>query len=559
MPRPPQTAAEIGAENRRYAVPKRLGLVLLCAIWVVLGLVGHDPWKTEDAAALGVATEMMRTGDWLQPALAGEPLADRPPLAYAAAAFAGSLFGALLPVHDASRLAAGVLLALTLIALAAAAEELYGRSLRSIAVLLLIGSVGLWDRAHQMSPELGLLAGIAVGIYGLALAIRRPIAGGAILGVGVAVAFLSRGFLGPLWLALTVAILPLGFREWRTRAYAKATGTALVVAAVLGGSWLLALALRGSPYLGDWWAAQSWSDYFAPLSPDASADPLYVLKNLPWYAWPTLPLVLWTYWTRGRGFNGGLRVPGIILPTVLTAVILAILLVMDEPRASVWMPLLLPLCLLGAIEVDTLPRGFSGALDWFGILTFGLLGALIWGLWIDAYLHGISPSVAHIFRDTEPGFRPPWNWLALAISVFLSVVWIALVRPARRTNRRAVLNWAVGVTLVWGLYMTIWLPYLDSRRSYRSVAEALAKELPSPGCVASRNLGEPQRALLYYFAGLVTVREEQRPNHACDYLLVQYGRQDGTPIVRLGYEITWTGSRRGDDTERFVLFRKSAS
>ena len=35
------------------------------------------------------------------------------------------------------------------------------------------------------------------------------------------------------------------------------------------------------------------------------------------------------------------------------------------------MMIILPLSVLGALEVDTLKRGYSGALDWFGILTFG--------------------------------------------------------------------------------------------------------------------------------------------------------------------------------------------
>ena len=38
-------------------------------------------------------------------------------------------------------------------------------------------------------------------------------------------------------------------------------------------------------------------------------DPLFLAKNLPWFAWPALPLALWTLWTRGRGFNGGLASP----------------------------------------------------------------------------------------------------------------------------------------------------------------------------------------------------------------------------------------------------------
>ena len=39
-------------------------------------------------------------------------------------------------------------------------------------------------------------------------------------------------------------------------------------------------------------------------------------------AWPALPLVLWTMWTRGRGFNGGLGTPGIELPGTLALVIM---------------------------------------------------------------------------------------------------------------------------------------------------------------------------------------------------------------------------------------------
>ena len=182
----------------------------------------------------------------------------------------------------------------------------------------------------------------------------------------------------------------------------------------------------------------------------------------------------------------------------------------------------------------------------------------MWWVWADAVAYGIPPAVARILRDTEPGFQPPFQWLAVAVSAFLSVLWLALVRPARRTNRRAVLNWAAGMTLVWGLYMSIWLPYLDSRRSYRPVAETLARELPAQGCLASRNLGEPQRALLHYFANIITVREEKSPDHDCALVLVQYGRHDGEPIVRLGWEIVWQGGRRGDDTERFVLFRKTS-
>nr|AEQ20383.1 4-amino-4-deoxy-L-arabinose transferase-like protein [uncultured bacterium CSL11] len=541
-----------------YRALKQLGLVVLCVTWALLGTFGHDPWKTEDATAFGIAYEMMQRGDVLVPQLAGEAFVERPPLVYAAAAAAATAFSPILPMPDAARLAAAVVLVLTMLLVAATAAELCGRDFQWMAVLLFIGSVGLWDRAHQLSPEQGLMLGVATALYGFALALRRPVAGGAILGLGIAISFLSRGLLGPLWIGVTALALPAAFRTWRTARYGLAIAVALAIAVPAGAGWPLTLAYRAPDHLQAWWAMQSLSDYFSPLAISASGDPTYLLKNLPWFAWPALPLVLWTLWTRGRGFNGGLATPGVQLLGMLSLVIAISMLAKTEPRAIELMPMLVPLSLLGALEVDTLKRGFSGALDWFGILTFGLLSALVWWLWFDAYAFGMSPAVAKLFRDTEAGYRPPFGWTALVVSALLTVLWLLLVRPARRSNRRAVLNWAAGMTLLWALFTTIWLPYLDSRRSYRTVAESVRSALPREGCVASRNLGEAQRALFNYFANLVTVREEKQPINRCPALLVQYGRHDADTGTPAGWEAVWDGHRRGDDTERYVLYVRKA-
>jgi len=170
----------------------------------------------------------------------------------------------------------------------------------------------------------------------------------------------------------------------------------------------------------------------------------------------------------------------------------------------------------------------------------------------------MSPSIAALFRDTEIGFQPTFHLGSVIAAIFLTLLWIALVRPARRSNRRALLNWAAGVTLAWCLYSTIWLPYLDSRRSYRAMIENLDRHLPAHGCVASRDLGDPQRALLHYFAGLDTVREESNPGAlaACRALLVQYGALRGASPPVDGWRVEWEGGRRGDATERYVLYVK---
>ena len=551
----PDSASELSPSGPNRAL-KQFGLVLLCGIWIVLGLFGHDPWKPDDAVSFGIAYDMLVHGDWIVPQLAGMPVPERAPLFYVASALSARALGGVLALHDAARVAVALCLALTLWLLALTGRELYGRAFRWLPVLLFVGCVGLWDRGHLLAPELGLLAADALAMFALALALRRPAIGGLLLGLAAGLAFLCRGPLGPALIAVASLLLAF-FAPWRNRRYGATLGLAAMVAVPLILAWPLALYLRSPALFAQWQDAQSIARYFG-LTPDSpQAERLYYLKNLPWFAWPALPLVLWTLWIRGRGYNGGLAAPGIELPAVAFVVMLVVLSGAAEPRANLALPMLLPLCLLGAAEVDTLKRGYSGALDWFGILTFGLLAVLLWGLWLESVRHGLPEPVARVFRDTEPGFQPPWHWFSVIVSACLTLLWLALVRPARRSNRRAVLNWAAGTTLVWGLSATIWLPYIDSRRSYRPVAESLAMHLPAGTCVASRNLGEPQRALLEYFAGILTVREESQPGHGCGALLLQVGREESDTPPDSAWERLWEGRRRGDDTERFVLFRRA--
>jgi 4-amino-4-deoxy-L-arabinose transferase-like glycosyltransferase len=538
-----------------YRAYKRAGLVLLCIAWIALGLFGHDPWKSDDATNFGLAFDMLQYRDYVVPHLAGVAVPERAPLFSALAAGFAAAFGTLLPLHDAARIANAVCLALTFWLTSLTARELYGRSLRWLPVLVLMGCVGLWDRAHQLAPEVGLVAVYALALYALAIAPRRFALAGALLGLASSLAFLCQGLSAAAIIALCALLLPL-FAAWRSRNYAFSLALALLVAAPLIALWPALLYLRDPLLFAQWLDAQSIARFFGRTAASPPVEPFYYLKNLPWFAWPALPLALWTLWIRSRGYHGGLGNAGVELPVTMSLVILVVLSAAAEPRAILALPVLVPLSLLAAAEVDTLKRGLSGALDWFGILTFGLAGTLVWALWIESVWHGLPEAVARVFRDSQPGFQPPIQLIPIMISALLTLAWIALVRPARRSNRRTILNWAVGMTLAWGLYSTIWLPYLDSRRSYRAVADSLSTHLPPGTCVASRNLSEPQRALFEYFIGLITVRDEVDPANACGALLVQLGRDDAETPPDSAWEKVWEGRRRGDDTERFVLFRR---
>jgi hypothetical protein len=98
-----------------------------------------------------------------------------------------------------------------------------------------------------------------------------------------------------------------------------------------------------------------------------------------------------------------------------------------------------------------------------------------------------------------------------------------------RSPWRAAARWSVGLTTIWLLLMTLWLPWIDYGKSYRGVSADLREGAgPHPGCIARRGLGLAQRASLDYFNGIRTVGGSRRRKD-CRHLIVQ-----ATPRQREG-------------------------
>src|SRR5512139_1338394 len=114
-------------------------LALLCFTWLATGLLGHDPWKPDEAYTFGLVYHILQSGDWLVPTLAGEPYLDKPPLFYITAAALAKLFSPLLPVHDGARLASGFYVGLALLFTGLSGRELFGRDRGWAAAIILIG------------------------------------------------------------------------------------------------------------------------------------------------------------------------------------------------------------------------------------------------------------------------------------------------------------------------------------------------------------------------------------------------------------------------------------
>jgi 4-amino-4-deoxy-L-arabinose transferase-like glycosyltransferase len=528
--------------------------ITLSVAWVFLGLVGHDPWKPDEAHTFGVILDFLERGDWVAPMLAGEPFVEKPPLFIIVAGSMAHLLGGVLPLHDAARLATGLFVSLALLFLGLTGREIYGRRYGVMAVLVMIGCIGPIARLHQLVVDVALVAGVAIGIYGLALSRRSVWGGGLALGVGAGCAFLAKGLLGPGWLALTAIVLPV-FPPWRTRRYGLALLVAAIVAMLPATVWMGALYSRSPPLFTEWLITNNFGRFFGftRVGPH-NASPFYALV-LPWYAFPALPLAAWTIWTAWRHGELKDRHPGLALPLLLATVTLGVLALASDSRDLYLLPLLVPLSLLAAPGIDRLPALGTIALSQAARWAAGILALLLWVGWL-ALMTG-SPSQLHaMLLAYQPGFVTKIHWAFLALALGGTALGVHALQRVALDGGTAVTQWTVATTLCWCLIATLWAPYLNAGKSYRTMIESLARELPDAGCVASAHLGEGQRGLLDYFAGVETVRLEVQPQAACSALLVQGWRDDGAPAPAPGWTPVWEGARPGDERELYRLYRR---
>lgn len=526
-------------------------VVLLCSAWALFGLIGHDPWKPDDAYSFGLIYSMLQGHDWVVPMLAGEPFMEKPPLYYLTAAGFARLFSAWLPLHDGARLASGFYMGLTLFFSGLTARELWGKGYGRLTALILIACLGLLVRTHQLVSDTALLAGFTIAFYGLALAPRRLVLGGIAIGTGAGIGFMADGLLAPGIIAISALLLPLASPTWRTRQYLISLAIACIVALPWLTIWPFLLFQRSPQLFTEWFWVNNLGRFNATAHLGDTHQSAYYLRMLPWFAWPALPLALWTLW---RQKWDAWRNPYIALPLTLFLVTLSVLSAAAESHDVDALPLLPPLAVMGATAAESLRRGAANALDWFSVMTFSLVAAVLWAGWY-ATLTGHPAELARKFDQLQPGYVAHFNGAALLLALVLSVAWLIVVIRMERGALRAIVNSALGITLAWGLLATIWLPWLDAGKSYRAMFTSMHQAMPLRyDCFSSRSLGDPQRAMLHYFTGIISEREELYQPH-CSLLLVQ-GRPQLIEPPGQNWRILWEGRRLGDNSEWFTLFQK---
>ena len=466
-------------------------LILFGAALLILttGFGLRDPWPPNEPENALAAAEMLNSGDWLTPTLAGELFVKEGPLYLWILAVFQWLFGMRIGFLLPSLLAGIGILWMT----CDLARRLWDDAAGFWAGIAMLGCVQFALQAHGAGGDVVLCFFIVSGLYGLSRhLLLGPAWGHFVLGCLACALGLLIEISGLLPLLLLAPWLWVARRGWLLRPVRwnlrLLAGLAVLVAipatwlALLWGSESEAVAAYRLAVPEAWPLGRgpaSWSDLY-PFW-------YYVLQVAPWACFP---LVLTLPWIR-YGWGDGLRArdPALLCFIVWAAAVLLLISVSQAKRAADFLPIIPALALAcGPHLAGALQRRNCRLTLWIGMMA--VLLALLFSM---LSVYGVTPADEPAITSLSDG-SPFWfnllnpGRLALLLeinSVHPVVVPLVIVASAAGLagllsagSRRAPAVTGCIIVLFWMLLGWGSFSLLNEGRSGRTITAAALEALP---------------------------------------------------------------------------------
>lgn len=514
---------------------------VLSIIFLLTGLIGHEPWRPLESTSISVILDIIQNNQVILPMAASENIIMHPPLyAYVAAVF-GKLLSPILSLHDAARLSNIFWVGLTMTSLGLMTRELWGQGYGRQAGLIFIGSVGLILNIHSLIPEIATLLGYTMSLYAFSLYFRRPFRASLVLGFGSGIAFLSGG-ITPLIVIFISSLLLLIFSNWRNKRYFIFIFISSIITILVISPWLYSFQYLQPDHFASWIKAIRFSSTLLFN---------YHIQGILWFTWPALPLAVWLI---AEDYKSILNQKKLQIPIVFITVLFITISFIGQPNQTNLIPFTIPLSIIAVGGIDKLNRGTAGALNWFGILIFGFIGFLIWLGWF-AMMSEIPQKIYERMFYQSGNYVAEFQLFNFMFALVITSLWLTSTIKFKITNRSAVSNWALGITMIWVTLIMLWGPFIDNRKNYKLIFNDVKQQLiKSSSCVYVHNLSDSQINLLHYYTGVKGINSSSEVK-ACRLALVSLNKEKKIPAEYKLWGEVWTGSRL-TDKNYFILLTK---
>jgi 4-amino-4-deoxy-L-arabinose transferase-like glycosyltransferase len=286
------------------------------------------------------------------------------------------------------------------------------------------------------------------------------------------------------------------------------------------------------------------------------ADALWLLRNANCYVCPLRPLAASTLYA----WLHHLRAAHIALPASLLAGLLLAQLMAAPLNESKLVLTIAPMAVLAAFGFPTLRRALDQWVDWFAISVYTLFIVFVWAYFL-ALITGTPRAMATSVMRLIPGHTPDASTAPLLIALAVTGIWVALI--VWRIRQRPPFLWrgallsAAGMTSLWLIAVALFLPAANYNRSYRVLAEQLARHVAGGQCVVPVGVSTSLRALIAFEGKLHFAQDGAAAG--CRLALQPLYRRAGSaplPVNPNGsWVLVWEGRRPARPDETWRLWR----
>jgi 4-amino-4-deoxy-L-arabinose transferase-like glycosyltransferase len=393
--------------TRRTSAVLWLGLALL---WF-LPLNGPHLFDPDEGRYAEIPREMVASGDWVTPRLDAIKYFEKPALGYWATALAFEVFGQ----HAWTvRLWPALSGMLGLMLTWALGRQLYDQRAALLAVLVQASALLYVALSRIATLDMSLSFSLQIAMSALALLVQRPQEQAPsawrlplLLGVGVALAVMSKGLVGILIPGAVAVLYMLIHRDWRLLLRAQPWWT-LAALLLLTAPWFVLVSMRNPEFAHFFFIFEHFQRYLSRAEFDRYQPlwfflPILALGLLPWST--LLPRALRQAW---RAARSGERATSLLL--IWAGFVLVFFSLSQSKLAPYIVPMLPAVSLLiGRAIAGLAARRFAAHLRAVAVAAAAIAAALLLLWWAPP----AAPLVARASSESIIGFTTAFVLLAL--------------------------------------------------------------------------------------------------------------------------------------------------
>ena len=372
----------------------RYALLALLICFISPFLLSPQLLGSKNLTSFGIAWTMVNgsLSDWLIPNITGQFIYDTGPLTSWVSSLCILTFGQIIGPVRAFHLTTGLWFAIITACIwystyllarrdeaqpvsfafgGEAARKDYGRVVADITLLITIGTYGLLEPFHEISPTTTLLAVASICFFGIVLSLEDLKRGSLLAGLGVGLGALTTTLGASIWLAFATWIAFIFTPDYTSRSKRVLITfvSALIVTCIWPALVFVFVPDQASVWFTNW--LHSSTKEFSLLSINQYP---WLLKNMAWITFPAWPFAIWAVFA----WRGSLKCAPISVPlSFLSISLFSILFTGLEPRTTMYC-LVPSLAVLAGFGLISVKKSKENILDLFSGIVFTIGLIVVW-------------------------------------------------------------------------------------------------------------------------------------------------------------------------------------